>query len=288
VEAGTEEWYWGAPLPDGSFNATVFVDRERFQHDLQRLGSVESVYQHLLAYSELLAGCLEGKPVGPAIVCDATCYTDDDPFMPDLIKVGEALFSVDPLSSQGVQTALGTALHAAAVVNTALRRSEDREIAEQFYRERQQEAVAFHCSAAAQLYGQVALEREAQFWQQRSGKHAIEQEGAVGADSTPVRKRPTEKGRIQLATETEIFPIPCMDGDFIVKRQAVASPGRVQPMIFLGDVAVAPLLECLRTPLTVQETLSVWSQKIHGNQIEGVLSWLWENGVIVEVGGITS
>jgi len=32
-----------------------------------------------------------------------------------MIKIGEALFSVDPLPSQGVQSAIGTALHAAVV-----------------------------------------------------------------------------------------------------------------------------------------------------------------------------
>ncbi len=61
VEAGIEQWYWGAPLPDGGFNATVFVDPERFQCDLQRLGSVDSVYQHLLAHSELLAASYRWK-----------------------------------------------------------------------------------------------------------------------------------------------------------------------------------------------------------------------------------
>ena len=283
VEAGIEEWYWGAPLPDGSFNATVFVDRERFRHDLQRLGSVESVYQHLLAHSELLAGCLNGQSVGPARVCDATCYTDDDSLMPDLIKVGEALFSVDPLSSQGVQTALGTALHAAAVVNTTLRRSEDRELAQQFYRERQQEAVTFHCSTAARLYGQVALEREVHFWQRRSGKHATEQEGLAG-NLTLICKQPTAEKTIQLAKETRISPIPCLEGDVIVKRQAVSHPSRLRPTVFLGGIAIAPLVEYLRAPLTVQETLRVWSQTMHRSRVEGVLSWLWENGVIVEVG----
>lgn len=284
VEAGAEQWYWGAPLPDGTFNATVFVDPQRFQDDLQHLGSVESVYQHLLTASELMAGCLEGHSIGPATVCDATCYTDDDPLMSDLIKVGEALFSVDPLSSQGVQTALGTALHAAAVVHTVLQRSGDREIAEQFYRERQREAVTFHRSTAAYLYSQVALEREARFWQERAREQTGQREqGAVPA-MRPTGKTPTGKTRVKLGPQTQILPTPCLEGDFIVKRSAVTHPDRIRPTVFLGGVAIAPLLDDLRTPLTVQETLRVWSQKIRRSQIEGVLSWLWENGVIVEAG----
>jgi flavin-dependent dehydrogenase len=281
VEAGAEQWYWGAPLPDGSFNATVFVDPERFQCDLQRLGSVDSVYQHLLAHSELLAACLEGYAAGPTRVCDATCYTSDDCLRPDLIKVGEALFSVDPLSSQGVQVAIGTALHAAAVVHTALRTGEHSEIAEQFYRERHQEAVKFHCSTAAGLYAQVALERETEFWRQRAGKQADQKETSI-RDPRP-RKPITGKSRIQLAREAQISPTPCMDGDFIVKRPALVHPGLARPTVFLRDIAIAPLLEYLRTPITVDETLRAWSQRTHGNHSVEILGWLWDNGVIVEV-----
>jgi hypothetical protein len=65
--------------------------------------------------------------------------------------------------------------------------------------------------------------------------------------------------------------------------RAVAHPRRLRPTVFLGGIAIALLPEYLRAPLTIQETLRIWSQKIHTNQVEGVLSWLWENDVIVEV-----
>jgi hypothetical protein len=56
-----------------------------------RNGSVESVYQNLLAQSELLAACLEGHPVRSARVCDATCLPMMIPLGPDLIKVAFAI-----------------------------------------------------------------------------------------------------------------------------------------------------------------------------------------------------
>jgi flavin-dependent dehydrogenase len=282
VEAGAQQWYWGAPLPDGSFNATVFIDRDQLQRDLQRLGSVGRVYQHLLTESELLAACLDGKPDGPARVCDATCYFDRDPLERDVIKVGEALFSIDPLSSQGVQAALGTALHAAAVVNTALRRSENRKIADRFYRERQQEAVTVHRSMAASLYLQVARERPAQFWLQRARIEGID-ESMTDAPPRTAGRRPTGRKRLQLATEVQILSIPCIDGDFIVERQALVQPGLGRPTVFLCDVAVAPLLHPLRTPLTVDETLRAWSRNLPRRQMLPILNWFWENGVITEV-----
>jgi flavin-dependent dehydrogenase len=282
VEAGRQQWYWGAPLPDGTFNATVFIDRDHLQRDLRQLGTVERVYQHLLTQSELLAACLDGQPDGPAKVCDATCYSDDSPVERDFIKVGEALFSIDPLSSQGVQAALGTALHAATVVNTALRRSENRRIADQFYRGRQQEAVTLHRSMAARLYLEVARERPTQFWLDRA-RNVVIDERLTDPHSTSLRRTPTGRKRLQLATEAQIVSIPCIDGDFIVERQALVQPGLGRPTVFLGDVAVAPLLNHLRTPLTVDETLRAWSRNIPRHQMFPILNWFCEHGVITEV-----
>jgi flavin-dependent dehydrogenase len=282
VEAGGHQWYWGAPLPDGTFNATVFMDRIQFQQDMQRLRSVESVYQHLLNESELLAPCLDGKPDGPTKICDATCYSDDEPIDWDWIKVGEALFSIDPLSSQGVQAGLGTALHAAAVINTALRRPESRRIADRFYRERLREAVNFHRSTAAHLYFQVARERPARFWLDRGQDEVIEERPTHGHSSILGRPRSGTK-RLQLATDAQILSIPCIEGDFIVERQALVHPGLSRATVFLADVAVAPLLNYLRTPLTVDETLRTWSRNIARQQMLPILDWFWENGVITEV-----
>jgi len=277
VEAGADQWYWGAPLPDGSLNATVFVDYERFQQDLRQLGSTEKVYAHLLAQSELLAACRQGHPTGPAMVCDATSYTDDDPVATDLIKIGEALFSVDPLSSQGVQAALGTALHAAAVVNTLLRRPEDQALAERFYVERQRESVAFHSSTAGHLYAQVAVQQESAFWKQRAG---MEQKPIPG-NGIPQPAPLCRDIQLRLAAEACLLAIPCMEEGFIVHRQAVIHPGLSRPIVFLDNVALAPLVECLKIVHTVDEILDTWSRRIPWEQGMKILDWLWNRGLIV-------
>lgn len=276
VEAGTEEWYWGAPLPDGSFNATVFVDGERFKHDLRNLGSVNRVYEHLLARSDLLSACSKGHTTSVALACDASCYTDDDALAPGLIKIGEALFSVDPLSSQGVQIALGTALHAAAVVNTILRRPEDQTLAAQFYCQRQRESVAFHGSAAAHLYAQAAAQLESAFWKRRaenepesSQRDPNQQLSTLQADVS-----------IQLSAKAQVLSTPCMEGDFIVQRQALSHPGLLQPAVFLGNIALAPLIEHLRTARTVSEILSAWSHSVPLAEAVRILGWLHTRGVV--------
>jgi flavin-dependent dehydrogenase len=141
IEAGRRQWYWGAPLPDGSFNATVFVDPGHCRTHGRRL---ENVYFTLLDESRLLRSCLHVPIIRQPKACDATCYAAEDVVGEDWIRVGEASFSIDPLSSQGVQEALVTALQGSAVVHTMLARSGDADAAIQFYRQRQAEHVERH------------------------------------------------------------------------------------------------------------------------------------------------
>jgi flavin-dependent dehydrogenase len=98
IEAGVAEWFWGAPLPDRTFNATVFVDTSTCRK-LFQTGSSEAVYRSLLEKSELLRPCLSTRLIGGVKTCDATPYSAKDPVFPDGLRVGEASFSIDPLSS---------------------------------------------------------------------------------------------------------------------------------------------------------------------------------------------
>ena len=95
VEAGESEWYWGAPLPDGSFNATVFVDAERCG------GGREELYGRLLQRSVLLKGCRNGRRITAVKCCAAASYFDENPIADNLLKAGEASFSIDPLIVAG-------------------------------------------------------------------------------------------------------------------------------------------------------------------------------------------
>jgi flavin-dependent dehydrogenase len=276
VEAGEAEWFWGAPLPDGRFNATVFVDAARCRNEARSRDGRERLYLGLLQRSELLAPCRRGH-CGAFAAYDATCRIDAQPVAPELIRIGEASFSIDPLSSQGVQAAIGSGLHAAAVIHTILTRPADREIAERFYRERQQEAVSFHRTAAADLYDRVAVERDAAFWRDRalSASHSRE------TMAVP-RQRPPSSTRLQLDARTVIASTPCLEGDIIRNALAVTHPGLTRPTAFLGDVPLPPLLDCLRSPLDRDAVLRSWSPHAPVDTARGILDWLWTRGVIVE------
>src|SRR5262252_6640387 len=49
IEAGLDAWYWGLPLPDGTYNAMVFLDTADFR--AQRAPSLSATYHALIARS---------------------------------------------------------------------------------------------------------------------------------------------------------------------------------------------------------------------------------------------
>jgi 2-polyprenyl-6-methoxyphenol hydroxylase-like FAD-dependent oxidoreductase len=89
-----------------------------------------------------------------------------DPIGADFIRTGEAAVSIDPLSSQGIQVALVSAVQGAAAVHTILTDDYDAAEAIEFFRERQQSAAARGRIAAARLYGENPVENA--FWSSRS------------------------------------------------------------------------------------------------------------------------
>ena len=175
VEAGASAWYWGAPLPSGLFNATVFVDARRCR--ALSTAARDTLYRALLGESALLSGCLRGRAMGPLRVCDATAFADDCPVTGATILAGEAAFAIDPLSSQGVQIAMTCGVEAAAVVHTTLHVPQQAALAQRFYRERVRETAIRHAALARDAYATADLAQQSPFWSARSvaetaGPHA--------------------------------------------------------------------------------------------------------------------
>jgi flavin-dependent dehydrogenase len=276
IEAGEHEWYWGAPLPGGEFNATVFLDGSRCRKKIAEVGGLDAFYETLISDSELLAFCLRGSRSGPVRACDATTYADDVPVTSSTIKVGEAAFSIDPLSSQGVQIALGSALHAAAVIHTIIERPQDTDLAIEFYKMRQRESVALHTRAAGKIYREVAQLRPNDFWHSR----------AVSSDHLEFERLPFRQPTLTVDTEIQLAPgvhlqkVPCIRGDFVEAIPAVVRAGATQPLVFLDGIEIGALMSLIKSPLTVRQVLNTWERQISPKQAEAILTWLWENRVL--------
>src|SRR5262249_46654676 len=154
------------PLPDGSFTVAVFLDAGRCA-GLGR-SALDLLYRSLVAESPLLRACLRGRMRDGVRTVDASAWADAEPVTPTAIKVGEAAFAIDALSSQGVQAAMMSGFVGATVVNPILRRPADVDAACALYHTRQDEIVERHRRMAAAFYAAHNTFREEPFWRARA------------------------------------------------------------------------------------------------------------------------
>ncbi|HSR50035.1 MAG TPA: FAD-dependent monooxygenase [Acidobacteriota bacterium] len=309
VEARSDCWYWGAPLPGGTFNACVFLDPghlAELPEDLETAAGggehpalsnrdvLQEIYETLLERSHLLHACLQGVPQTAVEACDATSTADLDPVNFCWIKLGEAALSIDPLSSQGVQAAIRSGLQGAATVHTILSRPRDARWARRFYRDRCREAVEFHQQLTAR-YARLCLHRwNTSFWRERArslpsafnGSPSWEDLGPSlpSADSAdvlallePLRRRP-DLG-VKLHADSEIAPAPVLVEDFIRPFPALYHPRFDRPVAFLQGIPVQRLLEPLDQPCRASSLLESWN--LPPRRALRLLAWLLQHRVLV-------
>lgn len=274
VEAGRDHWFWGAPLPDATFNATVFVDARR---GLARERGVEALYRRLLAGSTLLKPCLNGRLTGPVRACDATPYHDPEPVFDGGIKIGEAAHAMDVLASQGVQAALRSGVQGAAVLHTFLSSPENAPAAREFHRQRHDEAVRLHHSLATEMYRSAAQTLPHPFWTVR-GQPLLEPDPAP----RPRRRQalPPADTAVQLSPQARLSPTPVLVGDTIAPRPALHLPGLPRPVAFSCGVPVKSLLDEIVAPATVVQVLERFQRHLDPSSAAQVLAWMWDQGVV--------
>jgi flavin-dependent dehydrogenase len=276
IEAGRDAWYWGVPLPDGTYNTLVFVDPEAFR-SMPGVTLAER-FLTLIGASELMENGGDAELIAPARAIDATPYLSNACVATNRIQVGDAGMTIDPISSSGVQKAIQTALSGAIVVNTLLRRPESAEAAMSFYRAQLGDSFERHRRWATQHYRDVANQRDHPFWSKRAASVAPPDTTPV----PPVDARALITVPVALSRELEFVATPCLRGDFVSIAEALHHPRLAGPVVFLGGRELAPLVRGLppgRTPLQIAHSWSRWMPLTTGMAITG---WLVNHGILVE------
>ena len=75
IERGEDAWFWGVPLPNGTYNTLAFLDPKAFG---AAPGALTPRFLDALARSRLMEDCRDAERVGPARAVDATPYLADD------------------------------------------------------------------------------------------------------------------------------------------------------------------------------------------------------------------
>lgn len=276
IEAGQDGWYWGVPLPDGTYNTLAFVDPTWFR---AAPGSTMSErFLGLIDRSSLMEECRNVELIAPVRAIDATPYLARDCVTPTTIQLGDAALAIDPISSSGVQKAIQSALSGAIVANTLLRRPELSHAALKFYRSHLAEASERHRRWTCGHYREVAAICDRPFWRNRAPSPA-----AIDAPPLPaIDVRALAATPMALSPELEFVRTPCLQGDFVSLASALHHPRLAGPLVFLGGRELAPLLQTLppgQTPLQIAQS---WSNRMPLESGMAIAGWLVSHGILVE------
>ena len=280
IETGADEWIWGCPMPDGQYSVTVFVDATKVAG--LRGEARSEIYRRLLSRSQLLRNLLQGEQATPVSVRDATSRSTDDLIGEGFIRVGEAAFAIDPLSSQGVQRAILSAIQGAAAVHTLLR-GHDPNPATTFYRDSHRAAATHASRMAERLYRDRLRKGSSKFW--------IDRAGTVEAPAAATRSTPDVPfalpSFVRLSDALKIVTVPTLLGAVIAPAAALSHPRLEQPIAYLGDIALAPLMADLVDGMGTDQLVAQWGDRMPPTTALHVLRWMFASGILV-AGDITS
>jgi hypothetical protein len=273
IEASADQWYWAAPLPDGSVNATVFVDPTRL--GMKNGMGIGALYLKLIQASTLLSVCLDGRQATSVQACLAGASRVLDPIGDDWLKIGEAAISLDPLSSQGVQNGIVSGLQGAAIVNTLLAYTDSRDAAIAFCRDRLLENATQHTRMAAKLYHRQAVTTPSSFWIDRAA--GDEPDFRLLAQPSPSLSL---DAMVRLNPLAAWKPTPALIDDRIRWQVALQVPGH-RPMVWLDGVHLTELVQRPFDSVRFRDLLDSWSAVIGADRAIRILYWLYEQGVII-------
>lgn len=304
VEALEHGWLWGTRLPDRRYRVMLLSDPATSrQFSASR---PETWLRTNCAGSRLFASVAELPLSGPLQMCAATPYVAQDSWQDGRLKLGDAAFALDPISSSGVEKAMRFSLQAAIAIHTFCQGENvaQQSLARDFYHQRLMEATARHHYWTASYYRQAWC-GDSPFWQSRACAAPLVSSGSVHADAQAMRDalqreiarladyREPELRQgpalqmhqmIRLHHQAEIAPMHCVTGDKVELLPAIWHPHLEHPLAFWENEALLPWMGMLLQSASLGAVLAVLNQTMHGEKAQRLLVWLWRRRVLDVVG----
>lgn len=234
MEALPEAWSWGAYLGNNNVLLSVYTDATILKANNT---TIENYYLDKIQQIESLQGIQLEALISKIEVCDASSHFDKNVVGDKYIKIGDAAFTVDPLSSQGVFIAISSAFCVSRVVRTILDATKDTKLAKEFYQSFIKDRVNSFKERIPLEYQKVSAFSESPFWKERSK-----------SDAQPTLKEEKPLDKIDLSQpymlkpEAKIVTVPILGNDFIESSKAISLLNK-RPIAFVNGVSVIDFLE---------------------------------------------
>jgi flavin-dependent dehydrogenase len=288
LEAYENGVVWSVPLQNGLRNVTLLVDWSQGRR-LRELGLRDFYLSEMdkLSYvSKFLSeACLPEAPR----VSDATLYTARQFAGERFLLLGDAGLFIDPLSSEGVQTAMASAITGAVVINTILRRPAVSASALAFYRDAQNNAYSTHYHQSAEYYDQERRWPDSAFWRRRSGLLMSAQAAAASSNGAGASLKPPHKvSHVRLASDVRIARRPVLEWPYVERREVLVTDSNARGLRFLHGICVPALLKEIQKKPAVNDIVSGYLKRQHGHNsnsdmVRSALVRLYREGVLIAI-----
>ncbi|WFU44157.1 tryptophan 7-halogenase [Bradyrhizobium sp. CB82] len=278
IEAGEDAWLWYAQTAHNQAVVSVFCDPRSLR--ASKADGMQAQYAGVLRQFRALRPGQLGEQSSAPQICDATSHHAKDPVGDRYIRLGDACFSVDPLSSQGVHLALQSGLQGSIVVNTILRKPENTEVARQFFFMRTRERIGRYTGRTKQEYARVAAIYPNAFWRARASDASAAM--AVGGPDSSVESPPrAASDQVAVSPHVSLGAAPVIDGVFVQVRQVVRHPNIDGDVAYVEGADLARLLSALPQRFAYCDIPSFWRDHVPSATGDRIASWLWSKHVLV-------
>ena len=295
IEAIPAGWIWGSPTPGGSFRIITFTSP-----DTLRQQPLPQLFSKLLSTTNLFA-IAANTGIPDIKTCSVFTYAHIAPWKDNYLRLGEAAFSLDPLSSTGLEKAMRFSLQAVIAVNTILKTGQTN-MAQTFYEDKMIDSVASHTHWTSGYYAQAWPGQEYAFWQERSLPY-IDNPGIPTPFYNRLKNRftppplPGPQRRINLQQELSrlwhepvhlspalIFEeAPCVIDDILQVRTAIRHPNLEREIAYIEEVEISPLLSIAHKSATFGAIVEEWARLLPFEQAVRIAFFLWDKDILCEM-----
>ncbi len=299
VEALAGGWLWGSPTSGGhSYRVMAFTDPAA-----SKKTPPAALLKGLVAEATLFKRALAGAAWSPVEACPVLQYCHATPWQEAYVRLGEAAFTLDPLSSTGVEKAMRCTLQATIAVNTVLQTGQA-QLAQAFYEDRLTESVATHTGWTRRYYAQAWPGETHDFWGMR-GKPSP----AMPSGSSPLHRLLAERLAAAVAGEPAGEPATggievqkcvaalwhqkpgvspdltypyatCVADDCLRVKKGVKPPRLRREIVYLDGIEVLPLLAAVAASPTFGDLLYHWSATMTFEQAARLVAGLWNLDIL--------
>lgn len=297
IKAIEEGWIWGSPVAGNRYRLMAFTDIVKgknltlqFSKMLEKAGLLTSLQNN---WKDLLQ----------TQTCHVNSYVHSQPWNNQFIKLGEAAFTLDPLSSTGVEKAMRFSMQTAIAINTLLK-YQDLEIAKAFYQTKLTESVLNHWRWTSSYYSTAWPAKENfDFWVKRKNFEITTPKilTEFSRNFYEQTKQPPSDHRLKNMPPIPINPLIqllwnkpvklsgassfsnefAITDDRIELKKALNHPNFENPVVYLHQIELAPLIGSVSESLTFGALISNWCKSYSQEDVTKIVAFLWSNNILL-------